>query len=157
MGWKGNAKGAWTDLGDAPFDRQLRQPWNEQPWDDQSWNETTEAPLNLKPFDPPYGVGTPEAASMEWEVIEHLRTNGATPIGSLRNVDGIGKRWNQLFWQKERVNNGTWKTWLASLPGVKLDLTADPYPGVAYYETDAMWEVNGGVGARCVFAGTRSV
>eukprot|EP00930_Biecheleria_cincta_P028535 TRINITY_DN1991_c0_g1_i1.p1 TRINITY_DN1991_c0_g1~~TRINITY_DN1991_c0_g1_i1.p1 ORF type:complete len:804 (+),score=159.60 TRINITY_DN1991_c0_g1_i1:65-2413(+) len=71
-------------------------------------------------FAPPYGVGTKEARLLEQEVLNLLDNGTVYKIGSLRGIKSIGLRFNQLFWQRRSVNNGSWKKWLATLPGVEL-------------------------------------
>lgn len=71
-------------------------------------------------FAPPYGVGTKEARLLEQEVLTLLESGTVYNIGTIRGINNIGTRFNQLYWQRRAVNNGSWKKWLATLPGVEL-------------------------------------
>lgn len=82
--------------------------------------------VECDPFDPPFGVGTEEARQMEIEATQHVLSNGPIDMGALREVNQLGMRFNNCFWQKSKVNNGSWKKWLASLP--ELEVCVDPNP-----------------------------
>lgn len=84
-------------------------------------------------FNPPFGLGTEEAESLAHEVVAILR-QGRLEIGKIRTKNDIGRRWNQLFWRKSRVNNGSWKKWLLSIPGVALDFSNRRHPAIAFLE-----------------------
>jgi len=75
-------------------------------------------------FKPHYGVHTKEekarAAALEREVLALLADGKPQHLSNVRNIDAIGIRFNELFWQKRSVNNGSWKQWLATLPGIEL-------------------------------------
>eukprot|EP00931_Biecheleriopsis_adriatica_P004048 TRINITY_DN105777_c0_g1_i1.p1 TRINITY_DN105777_c0_g1~~TRINITY_DN105777_c0_g1_i1.p1 ORF type:complete len:482 (-),score=64.30 TRINITY_DN105777_c0_g1_i1:131-1576(-) len=88
-------------------------------------------------FQPPYGLGSKEAQQLQDEVMKVLQDGQKIGIGLLRGINDIGMRFNRIFWKKDRVNNGSWKKWLHSLPGVELDLTANPYPGVVFLSQQA--------------------
>eukprot|EP00928_Gymnodinium_smaydae_P036205 TRINITY_DN25331_c0_g1_i3.p1 TRINITY_DN25331_c0_g1~~TRINITY_DN25331_c0_g1_i3.p1 ORF type:complete len:725 (-),score=91.63 TRINITY_DN25331_c0_g1_i3:152-2326(-) len=92
--------------------------------------------LVQKPFCPHFGLGTLEAEQLQRDVINTLLSVGRVGIGDLRNINNIGKRFNQLFWRKDKVKNGSWKSWLQTLPEVKVDLEAKPYPGAVYLCTN---------------------
>lgn len=81
-------------------------------------------PRPASPFKPPHGSGTPEAKQLEAEVLEHLDSNGLTDMGSLRQVNDLGARFNTLFFQRSKVNDGSWKRWLASIADV--EVVTDP-------------------------------
>lgn len=76
--------------------------------------------VECEPFQPPYGAGTKEATQLENEASRYIDANGAMDMGALRAVNNLGARFNNLFWQKAKVNNGSWKKWLASLPGIEV-------------------------------------
>mmetsp|Transcript_52667 Transcript_52667/g.125841 ORF Transcript_52667/g.125841 Transcript_52667/m.125841 type:complete len:542 (+) Transcript_52667:120-1745(+) len=80
-------------------------------------------------FEAPHGMNTPEAEKLAKEALAYLAKNGATDIGALRQVKDLGKRFNDVFFQRSKVNNGSWKKWLTSLPNV--ELVVDPER--AYY------------------------
>jgi len=75
-------------------------------------------------FKPPHGVGTSEARKLEEEVLEYLESSGLCDMGSLRQVNNFGSRFNYLFFKRSKVNDGSWKRWLASLPHV--EVVTDP-------------------------------
>eukprot|EP00930_Biecheleria_cincta_P026633 TRINITY_DN18745_c0_g1_i1.p1 TRINITY_DN18745_c0_g1~~TRINITY_DN18745_c0_g1_i1.p1 ORF type:complete len:589 (-),score=122.48 TRINITY_DN18745_c0_g1_i1:85-1851(-) len=80
-------------------------------------------------FNPPFGVCSKEAEELRQEVMAALRLNGETDMGSLRKENDLGRRFNEVFFHRSKVNDGSWKRWLASLPGV--EVVADPDPKVA--------------------------
>lgn len=75
-------------------------------------------------FDPPHGLGSAEAMDLEEEVISHLREHGECDMGALRQVNDLGRRFNEVFFHKSKVNDGSWKKWLASMDGV--EVAVDP-------------------------------
>lgn len=75
-------------------------------------------------FEPPFGVGSREAAQLEKEVLDYLTRHQQADMGALRQVNNLGARFNQCFFQKFKVNDGSWKRWLASLPGT--EVVVDP-------------------------------
>ena len=80
------------------------------------------------PFSAPFGMQTKEACELAKEVLRLLADGQPRNLGSLRNIDNIGIRFNKLFFQKRSVNNGSWKKWLATLPNAdtwNLDGQAD--------------------------------
>ncbi|CAE8642561.1 unnamed protein product, partial [Polarella glacialis] len=72
------------------------------------------------PFNPPFNVGSKQALKLQEEVLKHLRATNECDMGALRAVNDLGKRFNECFFQKSKVNDGSWKRWLASLPGVQV-------------------------------------
>ncbi|CAJ1431566.1 unnamed protein product [Effrenium voratum] len=74
-------------------------------------------------FEPPYGLHSHEAQELEEEVVAHLR-RGDCDMGALRQVNDLGRRFNEVFFQKSKVNDGSWKKWLASIRGV--EVVVDP-------------------------------
>jgi len=81
-------------------------------------------------FEPPYGLNSPDAFDLEEEVLSHLREHGDCDMGALRQVNDLGRRFNEVFFHKSKVNDGSWKKWLASIHGVKV--VVDPKVG-AYH------------------------
>uniref|UniRef100_A0A7S4UCZ9 Uncharacterized protein n=1 Tax=Alexandrium monilatum TaxID=311494 RepID=A0A7S4UCZ9_9DINO len=79
---------------------------------------------DVGPFRPPYGLGTSEARKLAEEVQRHLSEQGTVDMGALRQVKAFGARFNSLFFQRPKVNDGSWKRWLASLP--HLEVVVDP-------------------------------
>lgn len=75
-------------------------------------------------FDPPYGLNSPEAFDLEEEVLSHLREHGDCDMGALRQVNDLGRRFNEVFFHKSKVNDGSWKKWLVSMSAV--EVVCDP-------------------------------
>jgi len=81
-------------------------------------------------FEPPYGLNSPDAFDLEEEVLSHLREHGDCDMGALRQVNDLGRRFNEVFFHKSKVNDGSWKKWLTSIHGV--EVVVDPKVG-AYH------------------------
>ena len=75
-------------------------------------------------FCAPHGMRTKKACQLAKEVLRLLEDGQPRAVGSLRSCDGIGARFNKLFFQKQAVGNRAWRQWLASLPDVELVLPA---------------------------------
>merc|ERR1712187_463809 len=69
---------------------------------------------------PKQGAHSLEAQQLQREVLQHLREHGETDMGALRAVNHMGRRFNRTFFDKSRANDGSWKKWLSSLPGVEV-------------------------------------
>jgi len=75
-------------------------------------------------FKPLHGLGSKEAKELQNEVISYIRRHGDTDMGALRGVNDLGRRFNEVFFHKSKVNDGSWKRWLASIPGC--EVVVDP-------------------------------
>ncbi|CAK0869282.1 unnamed protein product [Prorocentrum cordatum] len=71
------------------------------------------------PFKPLHGKDTEEALALEAEALSYIRERGPVDIGALRSVEDLGTRFNKFFFRKQRVNDGSWKRWLGSMPDVE--------------------------------------
>mmetsp|Transcript_56114 Transcript_56114/g.103843 ORF Transcript_56114/g.103843 Transcript_56114/m.103843 type:complete len:536 (+) Transcript_56114:149-1756(+) len=102
--------------------RKAAKAWSED--DDGAWEGSGGGT-----FEAPHGQGSPEAEKLAKEVLAYLSKHGPTDMGALRQVKDMGKRFNEVFFQRSKVNNGSWKKWLISLPNVETVVD----PARAYY------------------------
>jgi len=101
----------------------------------------TSAETSAVDWNPPHGKGTAEAAKIQAEVLAHLEAKGAMDMGALRSVNQLGQRFNALFFQRVRVNDGSWKKWLSSLPGV--EVFVDPAKALYHGNNPTMVRLRG--------------
>mmetsp|Transcript_42611 Transcript_42611/g.97761 ORF Transcript_42611/g.97761 Transcript_42611/m.97761 type:complete len:534 (+) Transcript_42611:93-1694(+) len=120
--WTSSEAANGEDVRRSNRGRKAAKAWNED--DDGAWEGS-----GTGSFEPPHGQGTLEAEKLAKEVLAYLSKNGPTDMGALRQVKDMGKRFNEVFFQRSKVNNGSWKKWLISLPNV--ETVVDPVR--AYY------------------------
>jgi len=60
-------------------------------------------------------------AQLVHDVLAYLKQKAPARLVTLASGEGFAKRYNSLFHDGKRVNNGSWTTWLKSVPGVKVE------------------------------------
>ena len=63
-----------------------------------------------KPFEPPFGIDTPEAESLEQDVRKYVAQVRKTSINEL--LLNFRARFKEIFYRNNRAKTGSWKAWL---------------------------------------------
>lgn len=112
----------------VPSDTSGYQMLRDAAWKHGDVEIATVDPDALPPEDPPTTLEEPGAAedtaeALKRDVYEAL-AHGPVHLVTLASGLGFAKRYNKLFHEGRRVNNGSWTAFLRSIPGVQVEVRA---------------------------------